>query len=114
MVTIKEFKRTASPEQIKVIDRLAELHKEGLAVRDAYQEVAEEIQEKLQNAQAVLAKRMAEVQGQQAVKKSAKATKKVGKSKLSDEEREKRLSARAQKAWETRRRMAEEAAASNS
>jgi hypothetical protein len=43
MTTIEEFKKTATPKQIKVIDRLATLHKEGLAARADFQEVQDKI-----------------------------------------------------------------------
>ena len=43
MTTIEEFRKTATPEQIEAIDKLAKLHKEGLAVRDAYEDIAEHI-----------------------------------------------------------------------
>ena|GEM_PF-5798769 len=43
MVTIEEFRKTATPKQIEVIDRLVELHKDGLAARADFQDVQDEI-----------------------------------------------------------------------
>jgi len=43
MTTIEEFRKTATPKQIEVIDRLAKLHKEGLAARTDFEEVQDEI-----------------------------------------------------------------------
>lgn len=43
MTTIENFKQTATLEQIDAVDRLTELHKEGLAAYAGYREVQDQI-----------------------------------------------------------------------